>query len=471
MAGVAAVAGVASVALERRRVDAIREDDPGLAAARRRRPWPVPAGADGLVPGHAVHHAQRRLLPDRHGAVVPADQPVVVEGRHRRDGGRRRSRLSYDDLSAMPQVERIVTLTCVSNEVGGDLDRQRGVAGRAARDVLDQAGVDPAAEQVFSTSIDGFTCGFPVGVAIDGRDAMIALGMNGEPLPLEHGFPARLVVPGLYGYVSATKWLRKIELNRWSDAEGYWVPLGWSRDGPIKTAVARSTCPAPRTRSTRGPDARSPAWPGPSTAASPRSRCASTTDDVAARPRWPPRSPTTRGGSGGSTGTRRRAEHTIQVRATDKTGDDADRRGRLDPTRTARPATTPATSTFADAHPQRPRDVSRMMRDDASCRRWRRPPCRRCASAMRVERIAAVDHRAQRAAVEQRQHLGGEPAATPTFSSIGRARSVVPTQVTRFVEQQPDVDRRSRRHPSARPGRSCPVGATPGGCGRPRRRR
>ncbi len=81
-------------------------------------------------------------------------------------------------------------------------------------DLLDEAGVQSGAEQVFSTSLDGWTCGFPVAVALDGRDAMIAVGMNGEALPLEHGFPARLVVPGLYGYVSATKWLSKIELNR-----------------------------------------------------------------------------------------------------------------------------------------------------------------------------------------------------------------------------------------------------------------
>ncbi|MFT3854313.1 MAG: molybdopterin-dependent oxidoreductase [Ilumatobacteraceae bacterium] len=135
----------------------------------------------------------------------------------------------------MAQVERVITLTCVSNTVGGDLVGNAVWQGVLLKDLLDRAGVDPAAEQVYSTSIDGFTAGFPLSVAIDGRDAMIALAMNGKTLPLAHGFPARLVVPGLYGYVSATKWLRRIELNRWSDAEGYWVPLGWSRDGPIKT--------------------------------------------------------------------------------------------------------------------------------------------------------------------------------------------------------------------------------------------
>jgi len=144
-------------------------------------------------------------------------------------------RLSYDDLLARPQVERIVTIACVSNEVGGDLVGNARWQGVLLADLLREAGVAAGAEQVFSTSVDGWTCGFPVAAALDGRDAMIALGMNGEPLPLRHGFPARLIVPGLYGYVSATKWLERIELTTWDDAVGYWVPRGWSREAPIKT--------------------------------------------------------------------------------------------------------------------------------------------------------------------------------------------------------------------------------------------
>ncbi len=138
------------------------------------------------------------------------------------------------DLLAMPQVERVITIACVSNEVGGDLIGNAVWRGVLLRDLLDQAGVQPAAEQVFSTSIDGWTCGFPVAAAFDGRDAMVAVGMNGTALPLEHGYPARLVIPGLYGYVSATKWLAEIKLTSW-DEQGYWVPRGWSRDAPIKT--------------------------------------------------------------------------------------------------------------------------------------------------------------------------------------------------------------------------------------------
>jgi len=142
---------------------------------------------------------------------------------------------TYDQLLARPQVERIVTLCCVSNEVGGEYISNAQFQGVMLADILREAGVHSRAEQVFSTSLDGWTCGFPVAAALDGRDAMIALGMNGKALPLEHGFPARLVVPGLYGYVSATKWLKSIKLTTWDDAEGFWVPRGWAREAPVKT--------------------------------------------------------------------------------------------------------------------------------------------------------------------------------------------------------------------------------------------
>ena len=143
--------------------------------------------------------------------------------------------LTYQDLLDRPQVERVVTISCVSNEIGGDLVGNAVWQGVLLADVLTEAGVQSGVEQVFSTSVDGWTCGFPIEAALDGRDALIAVGMNGEPLPLRHGFPARLIIPGLYGYVSATKWLEKIELTTWDAAEGYWVPRGWSREAPIKT--------------------------------------------------------------------------------------------------------------------------------------------------------------------------------------------------------------------------------------------
>jgi DMSO/TMAO reductase YedYZ molybdopterin-dependent catalytic subunit len=144
-------------------------------------------------------------------------------------------RLSYADLLARPQVERAITLACVSNAVGGDLIGNAVWQGVLLADLLEEAGMQDGIEQVFCTSIDGWTCGFPIDVALDGRDAMVALGMNGEALPLAHGFPARLVVPGLYGYVSAVKWLDSLRLTTWDDGTGYWVPRGWSQLGPIKT--------------------------------------------------------------------------------------------------------------------------------------------------------------------------------------------------------------------------------------------
>jgi len=152
-------------------------------------------------------------------------------------GGRvdRPLRLTYDDLLARPQIERIVTIACVSNEVGGDLIGNAVWQGVLLADLLTEVGVQADATQVFGTSVDGWTCGFPIEVALDGRDAMIAIGMNGERLPLKHGFPARMIVPGLYGYVSATKWLSQIDLTTWDEAVGYWVPRGWARDAPIKT--------------------------------------------------------------------------------------------------------------------------------------------------------------------------------------------------------------------------------------------
>jgi len=144
--------------------------------------------------------------------------------------------LSYQQLAAMPQVEADVTLQCVSNEVGGSLVGTARWQGVLLTDLLAAAGADPRADQVVGRSVDGFTAGFPTAVARDGRPAMVALGMNGEPLPVEHGFPARLIVPGLYGYVSATKWLAQIELTTLGAFDAFWIPRGWSKDGPIKIA-------------------------------------------------------------------------------------------------------------------------------------------------------------------------------------------------------------------------------------------
>ncbi len=142
--------------------------------------------------------------------------------------------LTYDQLLARPMIERVVTIACVSNEVGGDLIGTATWLGCRLDDLLAEAGVQPEADQVVGVSVDGFTAGFPTAV-LDGRDAMVVVGMNGEPLTAKHGFPARLVVPGLYGYVSATKWLSEIRLTRFDEFEGYWIPRGWAVEGPVLT--------------------------------------------------------------------------------------------------------------------------------------------------------------------------------------------------------------------------------------------
>lgn len=144
-------------------------------------------------------------------------------------------RFTLAELQAMPQVEHEAVISCVSNYVGGGLVGNARWGGIPLDVLLHEAGVQPGAEQVFCTGIDDFTCGFPVETVFDGRHAMLALTMNGEPLPLIHGYPARLIVPGLYGYVSAAKWITEIRLNRWADAVGGWVTVGWSKEAPVKT--------------------------------------------------------------------------------------------------------------------------------------------------------------------------------------------------------------------------------------------
>ena len=149
---------------------------------------------------------------------------------------------TYSELISRPVFELDNTIACVSNEVGGPLVGNARWVGIRLDDLIKEAKPESSADQIMGYSIDGFTAGFPT-KSLDGRDAMLAFGMNGELLPPEHGFPARIIVPGLYGYVSATKWLTRIELTRFDKAQGYWIPRGWSTLAPIKTA-ARIDTPA-----------------------------------------------------------------------------------------------------------------------------------------------------------------------------------------------------------------------------------
>ena len=166
------------------------------------------------------------VLPD----VNPTDWSLTIDGMVDRP-----VTITFDELLAMPMVEEVVTLACVSNPVGGSLVGTAVWQGVPLATLLAQAGVQPTAQQLVGRSVDGFTVGFPVEAATDGRVALVAVGMNGEPLPVRHGFPARLVVAGLYGYVSATKWLRQIELTTWDAFDPYWIPRGWAREAPVRT--------------------------------------------------------------------------------------------------------------------------------------------------------------------------------------------------------------------------------------------
>ncbi|MFJ2754923.1 molybdopterin-dependent oxidoreductase [Nocardioides sp. NPDC087217] len=151
---------------------------------------------------------------------------------------------SYDDLRARENVEYDITLACVSNEVGGKLVGAARWTGVPLKELLEEAGVGKNADQILSTDVEGFTISTPLEAAMDGRNAMVALGMNGEVLPRTHGFPARLVVPGLYGYVGATKWVTKLTLTRYDEATAYWTDRDWAIDAPIKLS-SRIDTPRP----------------------------------------------------------------------------------------------------------------------------------------------------------------------------------------------------------------------------------
>ena len=237
--GVVAGGGAAALVVGRMLGERTRGADASRAAVRLPTPADpapaLPAGVEVGVPG---------VAPFR----VPADDfyridTALVVPRVRAEDWRlrihglvdREVSLDFAGLLASPLVERDVTLACVSNEVGGDLIGNARWLGLPLGPLLRQAGLHADADMVLSTSADGFTCSTPLAALTDGRDAMLAVGMNGEPLPVEHGFPVRMVVPGLYGYVSATKWVTDLEVTRFDRAQAYWTPRGWSARGPVKT--------------------------------------------------------------------------------------------------------------------------------------------------------------------------------------------------------------------------------------------
>ncbi len=177
--------------------------------------------------------------------IMPADWKLRIHGMVDRE-----IELDFAALLKRTVVHKWVTLTCVSNEVGGDLIGNALWSGVLLKDLLTEAGVSADADAIKSTSKDGFTAGTPLSTLLDDRESMLAFAMNGKPLPLEHGFPVRIVVPGLYGYVSATKWLAEIEVTRFDQFQAYWTPRGWSERGPIKLS---SRIDVPRSKAAPGP--------------------------------------------------------------------------------------------------------------------------------------------------------------------------------------------------------------------------
>jgi DMSO/TMAO reductase YedYZ molybdopterin-dependent catalytic subunit len=226
----------------------------GVILPRALRTGTTPAGADlaqpGITPLYTPNREFYRIDINLVVPQIPAETWTLrVHGMVDNE-----IELTFAQLLERPLIEEDITLVCVSNEVGGRLAGNARWLGAPLRDLLVEAGVRPDADQVVGRSSDGFTTGFPFADAMDGRPALVAVGMNGEPLPLEHGFPARLVVPGLYGYVSATKWLTEIELTRFDRFDQYWVKREWSERAPIKL-FSRIDTPRALARIAPGPTA------------------------------------------------------------------------------------------------------------------------------------------------------------------------------------------------------------------------
>ena len=240
-AGVSVAAGAVAVgsrALARRGTDGLRaqvllpstrrtaDDRRATTTTTTEGPWPpMPGHSRWVTPNDDFYRIDTALTVP---IVDPTDWSLTLNGLVAEP-----VTLTLDDLLAMDVLDATVTLACVSNPVGGPLIGNAVWTGVLLTDVLDLVDPLPEAEQVLAWSVDGFSAGFPLATAVDGRTALVAFGMNGEPLPLAHGFPVRLVVPGLYGYVSAVKWLSQLELSRF-DRDGFWIDKGWSKDAPVK---------------------------------------------------------------------------------------------------------------------------------------------------------------------------------------------------------------------------------------------
>ena len=286
---------------------------------------PAAPGAGGRPRGEVrrhqlVRHPARGLLPGRHQPDRPRRRRRLLDAHHRRRRRRRRSRFTFDELTRMDVVEHDITLTCVSNEVGGNLvgaARWLGVPlqGRARPGRRRQH----KADQILSTAVDGFTISTPLEVALDGRNSMLAFGMNGEPLPREHGFPVRLVTPGLYGFVGSTKWLEKLTLTTYDAARGL---LDQAQVGHRRTdqALQPGRHPPAPVHHRRRPDRHRRCRLGPARRRG-QGRGPARRRRLAGGQARPERAAWSTGASGTCPGRPTSGSHQIAVRATNRTGE------------------------------------------------------------------------------------------------------------------------------------------------------
>ena len=195
---------------------------------------PLPASVQAPVPGMAPFVTPNADFYRIDTAVI-VPQVTAEEWTLSFDGMVRRPfTITYAELLEMPMVERDVTIMCVSNPIGGDLIGTARWLGTPLLPLLERAGIEPGADQIFSTSIDGWTCSTPLD-GLAAREPLLAIAMNGEPLPIEHGFPVRMIIPGLYGFISATKWVTQITATTYAADPAYWTVRGWATDAPVLT--------------------------------------------------------------------------------------------------------------------------------------------------------------------------------------------------------------------------------------------
>jgi DMSO/TMAO reductase YedYZ molybdopterin-dependent catalytic subunit len=234
VAGTAAVTGLGGRLLYER--SSVAKAQASLVVPVPANPGPtLPPGTDLKIPGVGPFITPNSSFYRVDTAIVLPEVPPSSWSLRIHGMVQREIQLTFKDLLRRPLIEDYITLCCVSNPVGGPYIGNARWLGASVASLLRQAGIRAGADQLLCTSVDGFTSGTPIQTVMDGRDAMLAVAMNGSALPVEHGFPVRMVVPGLYGYVSACKWITDIEVTTFAANHAYWTVRGWDQQAPIKT--------------------------------------------------------------------------------------------------------------------------------------------------------------------------------------------------------------------------------------------